>query len=146
MILEYCCKGDLIAFLTSDEGKIGRNLRLQIVQDLGLVISIQNAEPFNCDLKPASILESDAKDGPRFKISDFGLAGQTNSMFLLSSNVGTAFYIAPEILSASYSKSVGIFFSWSRQGCFVLTLDTNVYSQFGTPLSPPPLSPVKALC
>ena len=64
------------------------------------------------DIKPENLLylnEGDEKNNP-LKIIDFGLSQDLNLKKVLSSKVGTAYYVSPEILAGKYTKKCDV---WS---------------------------------
>jgi serine/threonine protein kinase len=59
------------------------------------------------DLKPANVL---VFDGPILKLTDFGYAKELSTASLLSSKLGSQFFIAPEVLLDSpYDRAADIF-------------------------------------
>jgi calcium-dependent protein kinase len=64
------------------------------------------------DLKPENLLylkKGEEKDNP-LKVIDFGLSQTLNTKKILSSKVGTAYYVSPEILAGKYNEKCDI---WS---------------------------------
>ena len=64
------------------------------------------------DLKPENLLylkKGDEKDNP-LKVIDFGLSQTLTTKKILSSRVGTAYYVSPEILAGKYNEKCDI---WS---------------------------------
>lgn len=77
------------------------------------------------DLKPQNILVS--RDGRKIKIADFGLSRQIGSNAVLSTQVVTQWYRAPEVLlHSSYSESVDM---WSI-GCIFAEMLTGRFVPF----------------
>ena len=56
------------------------------------------------DLKPENVLLEDRNDFLNIKLIDFGTAVRVESKSRLKGAIGTAYYIAPEVLSGRYDK------------------------------------------
>ena len=55
------------------------------------------------DIKPENLLFEDDSLDAEVKLIDYGLSKHLEKEILLSTKVGTPFYVAPEILSGKYS-------------------------------------------
>jgi len=75
------------------------------------------------DLKPSNIL---VFSGPILKLADFGFAKLTGDNSLVSSRLGTPFYMAPEINKGSYGRPADIFALGARVLTPAFFLLTNV--------------------
>eukprot|EP00917_Polyrhabdina_sp_WS-2016_P023088 GHVP01049994.1.p1 GENE.GHVP01049994.1~~GHVP01049994.1.p1 ORF type:complete len:527 (+),score=116.82 GHVP01049994.1:1766-3346(+) len=62
------------------------------------------------DLKPENLLLADKTPTANIKIIDFGLSTYTDPQQRLKDKIGTAYYIAPEVLQGNYSEKCDI---WS---------------------------------
>ena len=70
----------------------------------GLALAHRQKPPIvHRDIKPQNILIGYDEDGPRARISDFGLAKRVNPLTLLASARGTRDFKAPEVFSAGDS-------------------------------------------
>lgn len=62
------------------------------------------------DLKPENILLQSDKDFSQIKVIDFGIAQTFENQEHFHDNIGTPYYIAPEVLKCDYGKECDI---WS---------------------------------
>lgn len=80
---------------------------LQVSEGLNFLHSINIVHR---DIKPENVLKQIGKDGKEYyKITDFGLS--SNREKLMTSKIGTAYYVAPEIIDGradqgGYDKSI----------------------------------------
>ena len=83
-----------------------------ILQVMGAIEYCHNKGVAHRDLKPENLLylkEGSEENNP-LKIIDFGLSRDINLKKLLSSKVGTAYYVSPEILAGQYNEKCDV---WS---------------------------------
>ena len=126
IIMEYCDGLDLRKFINEHKRKnvlIERNIILHIISGIckGLKV-IHNSKLIHRDLKPDNIfLTADLT----VKIGDFGLSKElNNSKDYANSEVGTLFYMAPEIVNGKkYNNKVDM---WAL-GCIIYELCTLNY-------------------
>ena len=126
LIMEKCNGGELFDKIINNIGsgkmyseKIAANLFLQI---MSAVDYCHKNGICHRDLKPENILflnEGNEENNP-IKVIDFGLSQIFKDKNKLSSPVGTAYYVAPEILSGEYNQKCDI---WSAGVilCILLT-------------------------
>ena len=116
LIMEECYGGELFDRILK---RIENNLMYTekeaceiIRQVMGAIEYCHNKGIVHRDLKPENLLY--LKEGPEennpLKIIDFGLSQDLNIKKILSSKVGTAYYVSPEILQGKYSEKCDV---WS---------------------------------
>ena len=66
--------------------------------------ALQKQNIVHRDLKPANILMSDTSLDATIKLADFGLARQVDIEYMASTQVGTPYYMSPELLSYKYKR------------------------------------------
>jgi calcium-dependent protein kinase len=89
-----------------------REACLLMKQIIGAIEYCHNNGIVHRDLKPENLLylkEGTEEDNP-IKIADFGLSQSINLKKVLSSKVGTSYYVPPEILAGNYNEKCDI---WS---------------------------------
>ena len=116
LIMEECYGGDLFSRISK---RIDSNYMYSekeaceiIQQVLRAIEYCHNVGIVHRDLKPENLLylhEGSEENNP-IKIIDFGLSQSINLNKMLSSKVGTAYYVAPEILAGKYTEKCDI---WS---------------------------------
>jgi serine/threonine protein kinase len=103
---------DKIAENTSATGCFDERRSAAIIRQLLESLAyLHGNEIVHRDIKPENILFESSKDDARIKLIDFGLSRTHKSGEEPMSNpVGTAYYMAPELLEGSYDKSCDV---WS---------------------------------
>jgi len=116
LIMEECFGGELfdrILKRIKNNDIYNEKQACEIMQQvIGAIEYCHNNGIVHRDLKPENILyskEGDEKDNP-IKIADFGLSQNIDYNKTLSSKVGTAYYVPPEILAGKYNEKCDI---WS---------------------------------
>ena len=116
LIMDECKGGELferiIEHIDNDEMYTEKEAAEIIYQIISAVEYCHNNGICHRDLKPENLLYLDKgkeKDNP-LKVIDFGLSQTINIKKILSSKVGTAYYVSPEILSGKYTEKCDI---WS---------------------------------
>lgn len=128
LIMEYCSNGDLARFIKSNKIKntlIDEDFIWKIFAQIVLALKECHQRSNNGilqpilhrDIKPANVL---LDSNMNIKMADFGLAKQLNCRSdLASTNVGTPYYMAPEVISErDYDDRADI---WSL-GCLLYEL------------------------
>ena len=114
LIVEHCNNGNLERFIKKNNGRLSEYQTLSIIKDIVSGFkSIYKSNIVHRDLKPANILINDGI----YKISDFGFSKVIESQLsmedpILTSYVGSPYYMSPQILSRdqTYSSKADI---WS---------------------------------
>ena len=116
LVMEECKGGELfdkiVEHIDNDEMYSEKEAAEIILQVMSAVEYCHNNGICHRDLKPENLLylkKGDEKDNP-LKVIDFGLSRDLNIKKILSSKVGTAYYVSPEILAGKYNEKCDI---WS---------------------------------
>ena len=116
LVMEECKGGELfdkiIEHIDNDEMYSEKEAAEIILQVMSAVEYCHNNGICHRDLKPENLLylkKGGEEDNP-LKVIDFGLSRDTNVKKILSSKVGTAYYVSPEILAGKYNEKCDI---WS---------------------------------
>mmetsp|Transcript_3976 Transcript_3976/g.5920 ORF Transcript_3976/g.5920 Transcript_3976/m.5920 type:complete len:500 (-) Transcript_3976:544-2043(-) len=117
LITALCTGGELfdriIAKTHSEEGHYSERDAAGIVRKiLDAIAYCHNVHICHRDLKPENFLFETKDENSELKIIDFGLSRSEdmNSMGVMTTRVGTPYYIAPEVLGRHYTKACDI---WS---------------------------------
>eukprot|EP00592_Proboscia_alata_P016144 CAMPEP_0194398810 /NCGR_PEP_ID=MMETSP0174-20130528/126315_1 /TAXON_ID=216777 /ORGANISM="Proboscia alata, Strain PI-D3" /LENGTH=459 /DNA_ID=CAMNT_0039195157 /DNA_START=151 /DNA_END=1530 /DNA_ORIENTATION=+ len=117
LITELCTGGELfdriIAKTNSEEGHFSEKDAASLVRSILNAIKYCHDEKqiVHRDLKPENFLFETQDENARIKIIDFGLSRHDDQAYgVMSSRVGTPYYVAPEVLKREYTKSCDI---WS---------------------------------
>ncbi|CAG9315137.1 unnamed protein product [Blepharisma stoltei] len=102
IVMEYCSGGELFDEIIKRKNFQEIHAAQIMYQLLSAVAYLHNHSVIHRDLKPENILLEDTNDCLNIKLIDFGTA-------IMSSNkvkdaMGTAYYIAPEVLSGTYNE------------------------------------------
>ena len=108
LVMEYCEGGELLERII-EKGNLSENECAKIMIKICSGINYLHERGIcHRDLKPENFLFSDHSDDSELKIIDFGLSKQflqeTNSANSLKTVVGTALYVAPEVLKGKYDQ------------------------------------------
>ena len=108
LILEYCEGQELFDYLINKGTFNEKNACFILKQLLSSVSHAHKNKIVHRDLKPENIMIQGSD--LNIKIIDWGFATIFNSQETLKENFGTAFYVAPEVLSRRYNEKCDI---WS---------------------------------
>ena len=98
--MEYCCGGELRDKLDK-EGFLEENYVAAVMKKIVSAVHYLHEKGIcHRDLKPENFIFQHSREDAEIKIIDFGLATHFDPMETasLTSLVGTAFYLAPEVL------------------------------------------------
>ena len=116
LIMEECCGGELfdriLHRINTNNMYTEREACLLMKQIIGAIEYCHNNGIAHRDLKPENLLylkEGSEENNP-LKIADFGLSQSINLKKMLTSKVGTSYYVPPEILAGNYTEKCDI---WS---------------------------------
>ena len=110
IITELCAGGELFDRIT-ERGKYSEQDAAAAVRTmLQVVAHCHSLGVIHRDLKPENFLLGDKSEDAPLKATDFGLSVFFKKEDILKEIVGSAFYVAPEVLSRSYGKEADI---WS---------------------------------
>jgi calcium-dependent protein kinase len=110
LVMEYCKGGELLEMI-SKKRRFTEAQAAQIMRQLFSVVAFLHARGIvHRDLKPENILLEDKYDELSIKIVDFGAATYLDERGQASRIAGTAYYIAPEVLTGSYDEKCDV---WS---------------------------------
>ncbi|MCL7023740.1 hypothetical protein MKW94_026808 [Papaver nudicaule] len=111
VIMELCEGGELLERILSRGGRYTEeDAKAIILQILGVVAFCHLQGVVHRDLKPENFLFTTKDDDAPMKLIDFGLSDFVRPDERLNDIVGSAFYVAPEVLHRSYTLEADI---WS---------------------------------
>ncbi|XP_076888568.1 CDPK-related kinase 3-like [Bidens hawaiensis] len=111
IVMELCEGGELLDRILSRGGKYTEaDAKLIIVQILSVVAFCHLQGVVHRDLKPENFLFMSKNEDSDMKLIDFGLSDFIRPEERLNDIVGSAYYVAPEVLHRSYSLEADI---WS---------------------------------
>ncbi|XP_072957413.1 CDPK-related kinase 3-like [Typha angustifolia] len=111
VIMELCEGGELLDRILSRGGRYTEeDAKVIVVQILSVVAFCHLQGVVHRDLKPENFLFSTRSENSHMKVIDFGLSDFIRPDERLNDIVGSAYYVAPEVLHRSYSTEADI---WS---------------------------------
>ncbi|KAL5557076.1 hypothetical protein UlMin_039312 [Ulmus minor] len=111
IVMELCEGGELLDRILSRGGKYSEDdARAVMVQILNVVAFCHLQGVVHRDLKPENFLFSSKDENSQLKAIDFGLSDFVKPDEKLNDIVGSAYYVAPEVLHRSYSSEADV---WS---------------------------------
>ena len=124
LVMEYCSGGELLDKIAK-QGKLNEDEVANIMQKaFSAVKYLHTLGVVHRDLKPENFMFSSNDSDSEAKIIDFGLSKYMGDSpnYKLSTAVGTALYMAPEILTGSYDErcdnwSLGVIMYVLLSGC-----------------------------
>ncbi|XAR72879.1 Non-specific serine/threonine protein kinase [Bertholletia excelsa] len=111
IVMELCEGGELLDRILSRGGKYSEDdAKAVMVQILSVVAFCHLQGVVHRDLKPENFLFTSKDDNSQLKAIDFGLSDFVRPDERLNDIVGSAYYVAPEVLRRSYSTEADV---WS---------------------------------
>ncbi|ONK75648.1 uncharacterized protein A4U43_C03F19090 [Asparagus officinalis] len=111
IVMELCEGGELLEKILSRGGKYSEDeAKAVLVQILSVVAFCHLQGVVHRDLKPENFLFASKDENSQLKAIDFGLSDFVKPDERLNDIVGSAYYVAPEVLHRSYSTEADV---WS---------------------------------
>ena len=116
IIMELCTGGSLFdriaANTQEDKGPFPEKDAAKLVRDMLSAIAYCHdvKHIVHRDLKPENFLYLTPSEDSPIKIIDFGLSRHDTALGIMTTKVGTPYYVSPEVLNCEYTKSCDI---WS---------------------------------
>ncbi|CAN1278436.1 CDPK-related protein kinase [Linum perenne] len=111
IVMELCTGGELLDRILSRGGKYPEDdAKAVMVQILNVVAFCHLQGVVHRDLKPENFLYTSKEENSHLKVIDFGLSDYVRPDERLNDIVGSAYYVAPEVLHRSYSTEADV---WS---------------------------------
>ncbi|GKV22469.1 hypothetical protein SLEP1_g32338 [Rubroshorea leprosula] len=111
IVMELCEGGELLDRILSRGGKYSEDdAKAVVVQILSVVGFCHLQGVVHRDLKPENFLYTSKEENSQLKAIDFGLSDFVRPDERLNDIVGSAYYVAPEVLHRSYSTEADV---WS---------------------------------
>ncbi|KAJ1405221.1 Serine/threonine-protein kinase, active site [Sesbania bispinosa] len=111
IVMELCKGGELLDKILSRGGKYSEeDARVVLIQILSVVAYCHLQGVVHRDLKPENFLFSSEDENSTLKAIDFGLSDYVKPEERLNDIVGSAYYVAPEVLHRSYGTEADM---WS---------------------------------
>uniref|UniRef100_A0A803L2D4 non-specific serine/threonine protein kinase n=1 Tax=Chenopodium quinoa TaxID=63459 RepID=A0A803L2D4_CHEQI len=111
LVMELCEGGELLDRILQRGGRyVEEDAKGIVVQILSAVAFCHLQGVVHRDLKPENFLFATKEDDARLKVIDFGLSDYVRPDHRLNDVVGSAYYVAPEVLHRSYNSEADM---WS---------------------------------
>lgn len=110
IVMEKCNGGELFEEIIKRQN-FGESHAATILQQLFSTLAyLHDRKIIHRDIKPENILLEESHDIMNIKLIDFGTAVRLKDSTVIHGAIGTAYYIAPEVLSGTYNSKCDI---WS---------------------------------
>ncbi|OMJ85801.1 hypothetical protein SteCoe_12794 [Stentor coeruleus] len=110
IVTELCTGGELFERIQKSR-RFGENQAAKYMLDIvSAIMHCHNQNIVHRDLKPENILFENSNPDAKLKLVNFGTSKFIKPEKRLSQNIGTCYYMAPEILTSTYSKEIDV---WS---------------------------------
>lgn len=110
LVMEVCSGGELFDSIVKRGHYTEKDAAALIRIIVSVVLHCHNMGVIHRDLKPENFLLQDKTANSAIKATDFGLSSFFQEDQVFTDIVGSAYYVAPEVLRRSYSKEADI---WS---------------------------------
>ncbi|CAH8372896.1 unnamed protein product [Eruca vesicaria subsp. sativa] len=111
IVMELCGGGELLDRILARGGKYTEDdAKAVLIQILNVVAFCHLQGVVHRDLKPENFLYTSKEDNSQLKVIDFGLSDFVRPDERLNDIVGSAYYVAPEVLHRSYTTEADV---WS---------------------------------
>ena len=112
MVEEYCSGGDLFDYIQEQVSFSERKAAIIFKQLISAVNHLHKKKIVHRDLKPENIvfIKTKQKDDIFIKIIDFGTSVSIKNQNKLTQELGTIYYIAPEVFKNNYNEKADV---WS---------------------------------
>jgi len=110
LVIELCAGGELFERVSGTEGLGEPQASAYVRQILSAICYLHSRQLAHRDVKPENFLLQNNKPNATLKMIDFGLARRFEPGQPMKTRVGTAYYVAPQVLLGSYSQKCDI---WS---------------------------------
>ncbi|CAA6666724.1 unnamed protein product [Spirodela intermedia] len=110
IVMELCSGGELFDRIVA-KGSYSEKEAAAVCRSIVTVVNVCHfMGVMHRDLKPENFLFSGAGEGSELKVTDFGLSVFIEEGKVYQGIVGSAYYVAPEVLRRSYGKEIDV---WS---------------------------------
>lgn len=110
LITEYCDGGDLFEYLREKHRFSEKSAASLMKQLLSPVVYMHKKGIVHRDLKPENLMFAAKETHPILKIIDFGTSNRIKPGKNLTKEIGTPYYVAPEVLNRNYTEKCDV---WS---------------------------------
>ncbi|CAF2077737.1 unnamed protein product [Brassica oleracea] len=111
IVMELCGGGELLDRILARGGKYSEDdAKAVLIQILNVVAFCHLQGVVHRDLKPENFLYTSKEENSQLKVIDFGLSDFVRPDERLNDIVGSAYYVAPEVLHRSYTTEADV---WS---------------------------------
>ena len=110
IVMEHCGGGELFFQIIKDKTLTESEVAAVVKQLLSCIAYIHSKGVMHRDLKPENILIESSEQKTEIKLIDFGAAKAFRSNQKVKGALGTAYYVAPEVVTGSYTEKCDV---WS---------------------------------
>ncbi|CAI5486827.1 unnamed protein product [Closterium sp. Naga37s-1] len=110
IVMELCAGGELFDRIAARGHYSERAASSLFKTMMGVVDHCHQNNVIHRDLKPENFLLADRREDAPLKVADFGLSSFYKEGEVFTETVGSAFYVAPEVLKGKYDKACDV---WS---------------------------------